>query len=59
MANWLSAPLQFGMGIVHLLLMLRKARYSSLKTASSFGNNERFFATFLSVAFSDSIVFVV
>ena len=27
MANWLSAPLQFGIGIVHLLLMLRKVKF--------------------------------
>lgn len=59
MANWLSAPLQFGIGIVHRLLMLRKARYSSLKTASSDGKSDRFFDTFRSVMFSDSIVFVV
>jgi hypothetical protein len=48
MANWLIAPLQFLIGIVHLRLIFLKARYISLNTASSFGNNERFFDTFLS-----------
>ena len=59
MANWFIAPLQFLISIVHRLLMLRKARYRSLKTASSFGNIARFFDTFRSDAFNDSIVFVV
>ena len=58
-ANWLSAPLQFGIGNVHLRLMLRKAKYISLNTASSFGNSARFLLTFRSAALSDSIVFVV
>ena len=59
MANWLSAPLQFFIGIVHLLLIFLSARYISLKTASSFGNSDRFFVTLRSVMFNDSIVFVV
>jgi hypothetical protein len=45
-ANWFIAPLQFLIGIVHFLLIFLKAKYISLKTASSFGNNERFFVTF-------------
>ena len=55
----MSAPLQFLIGIVHLLLIFLNARYSSLKTASSFGNSDRFFVTFRNVMFKDSIVFVV
>jgi hypothetical protein len=53
------APLQFLIGIVHFLLMFLSARYISLKTASSFGNKERFLVIFRSVMFKDSIVFVV
>ena len=58
MANWFIAPLQFLMGIVRRLLMFLSAKYISLKTASSFGNSERFFVIFRKVMFSDSIVFV-
>jgi hypothetical protein len=35
--------------------MFRKARYISLKTASSFGNSDWFLLTFRSAAFKDSI----
>jgi hypothetical protein len=59
MANWFRAPLLFCIGIVHRFEMLHKARYISLKTASSFGNSARFLLTFRSAALSDSIVFVV
>jgi hypothetical protein len=59
MANWFSAALQFGIGIVHRLLMLRNAKYSNLKTASSDGNSDRFLLTLRSVMFKASIVFVV
>jgi len=41
------------------LLIFLKAKYKSLKTASSDGNSDRFFDTFRSVMFKDSIVFVV
>jgi len=58
-ANWFIAPLQFCIGIVHRLLIFRKARYSILKTASSDGNIARFLMTFRNVIFKDSIVLVV
>ncbi len=48
-----------GIGIVHRLLMFLSARYISLKTASSFGNSERFFGNFRSASLGNSIVFVV
>ncbi len=59
MADWFIAPLQFLIGIVHRWLIFFNAKYISLKTASSLGNKERFFDTFRSVMFKDSIVFVV
>ncbi len=59
MANWFIAALQFGIGIVHRLLIFLNARYINLKTASSFGNKARFLLIFLSVMFNDSMVFVV
>ena len=59
MANWFVAPLQFLIGIVYRLLIFLNAKYINLKTASSFGNSERFFVTLRSVMFKDSIVFVV
>jgi CRP-like cAMP-binding protein len=40
MANWFIAPLQFGIGIVHRLVIFLNARYISLYTASAFGNSE-------------------
>jgi hypothetical protein len=49
---------QFLIGIVHRLLMLCKAKYINLKTASSDGNNDWFLLTLHSVMFKDSIVFV-
>lgn len=45
-ANIWSARGQSLIGIVHFFAMLRKARYKSLKTASSFGNSERFLMIF-------------
>jgi hypothetical protein len=58
-ANWFVAPLQFLIGIVYLRLIFFDPRYVSLKTASSFGNSERFFVSFRNVMFNDSIVLVV
>jgi hypothetical protein len=58
-ANCFSAALQFLIGIVHRWLMFLNARYISSKTASSFGNSDRFFVTFRNVMFKDSIVFAV
>ncbi len=59
LANWFITLLQSRTGIVQRLLMLRSAKYNSLKTASSLGNSARFLMILRNVMFSDSIVFVV
>ena len=46
-------------GKFHFPLMLRSAIYISFTTASSFGNEARFFITFRSELLTDSITFVV
>lgn len=47
------------MGMVHFLAMSLKAKYKSRNIASSFGNEARFFVTFRSGLFKDSMALVV
>ena len=54
-ANWLMAFFQSGIGMVHFLLALRKARYINLVTASSVGNTARFLIILRKLKLSDSI----
>ena len=58
-ANWFMALLHSRIGILHFVLMFRKPKYSSLKTASSLGNSARFLLILRKVILRDSMVLVV
>src|SRR6266478_385468 len=58
-AKRLSAAVQSSTGLVHFFAMLRSAKYSSLTSASSFGNDPRVFVTLRNDMFNDSIALVV
>jgi hypothetical protein len=58
-ANLFKADAQSLIGIVYFWLALFKARYSNFITDYSFGNEPRFFITFLIELFTDSIALVV
>src|SRR5690349_4556697 len=57
--NRFNAAFQLAIGIVHFFAALRKARYSSLSAASSFGNEPRVLMILRNDMFSDSIALVV
>jgi hypothetical protein len=58
MANRFKAIPQSRIGWVHLTYAFLIAKYMILRIASSFGNDDRVFVTFLSWKLSDSIAFV-
>jgi hypothetical protein len=53
------ASRQFCTGIVQFFAAFRRAKYTSLNAASSFGNEPRILVIFRSDMFSDSIALVV
>lgn len=53
------ACLQFLIGIVNFLAMLREAKYKSLNAASSFGHEALVLIILRRLMFKDSIAFVV